>query len=203
MSGIPIRQMFYHTTEKTTAKRMSGVPEDRPHILMMCGSMGCGPIEKLTGLLTDNEGGYTLTVVCGTNSKLKKQLERRYGSRSNLRICGYVKDMSAMLDSADLYLTKPGGISVSEAAAKCLPMVFINAVAGCEAYNADFFTQLGAARLSDDVQELADICWSIISDTTELNSMRTAFSNCRDINAAEVIYSSVCSKHTSKKRGRS
>ena len=40
--------------------------------------------------------------------------------------------MALLMDSADLYLTKPGGISVTEAASMRLPMVFIDAVAGCE-----------------------------------------------------------------------
>ena len=65
VSGIPIRQMFYSSTEKETAKAVGGVPANHRHIVMMCGSMGCGPIEKLTGLLTEKaQENFTLTVVC-------------------------------------------------------------------------------------------------------------------------------------------
>lgn len=57
--------------------------------------------------------------------------------------------MSLLMDSADLYLTKPGGLSISEASAKKLPMVFLNAVAGCESYNLHFFLERGVAQTAD------------------------------------------------------
>ena len=43
-----------------------------------------------------------------------------------------------MMDSADLFLTKPGGISTTEAMVKGLPMVLVNVVGGCETPNLEF-----------------------------------------------------------------
>ena len=181
VSGIPIRQMFYSSTEKETAKAVGGVPANHKHIVMMCGSMGCGPIEKLTGLLTEKvQENFTLTVVCGTNNKLKQRLEKKYGSRKNLQIKGFVKDMSCLLDSADLYLTKAGGISVSEAAVKNLPMIFINAVAGCEEYNSRFFAEYGCYLKGNTAEELVHIVLELLKDEPRYN--RITF------NAAEKIY---------------
>ena len=62
-----------------------------------------------------------------------------------MRVIGYTKFIPLYMDSADLFLTKPGGISVTEASAKALPMAFINAVAGCEQYNMDIFIRHGFA----------------------------------------------------------
>jgi len=191
-SGIPIRQMFYRHTNKSYAKLTHKLPVDRPHIVMMCGSMGCGPIEKLTDVLTRiNDNGFCLTVVCGTNDKLKDRLESQYSDRSNLRVLGFVKDMSLLLDSADLYLTKPGGISVSEAAVKRVPMVFINAVSGCEDYNADFFVRSGCAMAGESVDELAHICEDLMSNQFALDAMVQELSRHERHNSAELIYSTM------------
>lgn len=191
-SGIPIRQMFYKSTNKDEAKRAFGIEPSHKHMVMMCGSMGCGPIEKIAGLITEQFlDGFDLTVVCGTNDKLKNQLINKYGNRDNLHILGFVKDMSALLDSADLYLTKAGGISVTEAATKKLPMVFINAVAGCEDYNSSFYTQLGCAKKSSDVKELLQICHSLISDEGRYKAMVAAFDHRITQNTAECIYSTL------------
>lgn len=192
VSGIPIRQMFYKSTEKDKVKTAVGVPTHHKHLVMMCGSMGCGPIEKLTSILTDRQkDNFTLTVVCGTNEKLKARLEAKYGSRKNLRIKGFVTDMSLLLDSADLYLTKAGGISVSEAATKHLPMVFIKAVAGCEDYNSRFFGVLGGAASGKDPKELVSTCTYLMSNNSALENMITSLSNCNSTNASEYIYNTL------------
>jgi len=191
-SGIPIRQMFYKYTEKDAAKRKLGIAPDHKHMVMMCGSMGCGPIDKLADMLTEQlQEGFDLTVVCGTNEKLKTQLEHKYGSRKNLHICGFVKDMSAMLDSADLYLTKAGGISVTEAATKKVPMIFIDAVAGCEDYNSAFYMQLGCAQKGSNVKQLTELCYSLVNSKNKYDEMYAVFESSQIKNASESIYSTL------------
>ncbi len=194
-SGIPIRQTFYNRTDKNEAKRTLGIDPSHKHMVMMCGSMGCGPIEAIAELLTEQlQEGFDLTVVCGTNKKLQTQLKSKYGNRKNLHICGFVEDMSALLDSADLFLTKAGGISVTEAATKKLPMVFVNAVDGCEAYNSDFFATLGCAVKSNSVRELVTICTSLIKSEDSYSKMIAVFDNIPMQNAAECIYTTLKGK---------
>lgn len=55
-SGIPVRKEFYDRQDPAEAKRKLGVDPDHTHLLMMCGSMGCGPLEKLTELLSRGDG---------------------------------------------------------------------------------------------------------------------------------------------------
>ncbi len=182
-SGIPICQMFYEASKV--------IPNSKQHIVMMCGSMGCGPIDKLTDLLTVENNDIELTVICGTNKKLNARLQKRYGNRQNLHICGYVKDMPGMLDSADLYLTKPGGISVTEAVIRNKPMAFINAVAGCEAYNREFFVRRGVAFYGKDTEQLASMCRKMLLDDRDYNNLVVAFDSIKKKNAAEIIYQTI------------
>lgn len=67
--------------------------------------------------------------------QIEKRLEQDHTDQPRIHMYGFRKDISMMMDSADLYLAKPGGIGTSEAARKKFPMVFVNAVAGCETYN--------------------------------------------------------------------
>lgn len=100
---------------------------------------------------------------------------------------GYTQDVPLYMDAADLYLTKPGGISVTEAAAKKLPMAFINPVSGCEQYNLEFFTALGAAVTDASPERLADKCVSLLSSEEELQTMRRALERYGQPNGAELI----------------
>lgn len=188
-SGIPVRQMFYHHTPKNEAKLAFGIPTTHSHLLMMCGSMGCGPMKKLSKalskMLPDN---IDVTVVCGTNKSLYRSLRRKYNKADNIHVLGYVDDMSKLMDSADLYLTKPGGISVTEASVKNLPMVFIDAVAGCEEYNKIYFIKKRAAKTGKTVKEIAEVCVDVLTKPRKLEKMGKNLESIAAVNAGEIIY---------------
>ena len=188
-TGIPVCREFYTGTSKAEAKRNQGIDPAKAHLLVMCGSMGCGPLEKLTMLLAKQMDGSTeLSIVCGTNEKRKEELAKKFGSESNIHIYGFVQDMNAMMDSADLYLTKPGGLSTTEAAAKHLPMVFIDAVAGCEEYNLNYFVSIGGAVTAEDPEDLAQLCIRLIKDSPKRNAMASALAASIPKYAAQHIY---------------
>lgn len=188
-SGIPIRQMFYRHTAKEEAKLAYGISAGNKHLIMMCGSMGCGPMKKLTKELAPQLGeSMDLTIVCGTNTALEKKLRKRYARFSHVHILGYVEDMSKLMDSADLYLTKPGGISVTEAAMKNLPMVFIDAVAGCEEYNKIFFIKKQAAKTETTTDGLANICLELMRTPAKLEAMHRNLAVTPKNNASKVIF---------------
>lgn len=195
-SGIPVRSEFYRRTPVGQAKRALGLAEDSRHMVMMCGSMGCGPMYGLTVQLAKSlRPNEQLTVVCGTNRALFRKLQRKCKRSRQLRILSYVKDVSGLLDSADLYLTKPGGISVTEAAEKQLPMILIDAVAGCEDYNLHFFTALGAAKTADTTEALAALCLSTLRDPAACEKMAQAYRNRQAENGATYICD-VLDRHT-------
>lgn len=192
-SGIPVRKEFYGRRDKAKAKQAQGIRPDHTHLLVMCGSMGCGPLQELTKLLSSRmDETMELSVVCGSNEKLHKELTEEFGGFPNIHIHGFVKNMSAMMDSADLYLTKPGGLSTTEAAAKMLPMVLDNTVAGCETYNLLFFTQTGGAVTADSPEELSRLCLELLGDPERLRQMEAALATLPQENAAQTLCEAVC-----------
>lgn len=191
-SGIPVRSNFGRVIEKNDAKRLLGLSTGRRHLLVMCGSMGCGPIRKMLHRISKTITPDTeVSVICGTNSCLCKKLRRRYRKHSEIHIIGYSNQMSLYMDSADLYLTKPGGISVTEAATKKLPMAFINAVAGCESYNMKFFLERGAAITADSARKLAEESIRTLTTESELICMENAMQKYEQPDGAEIIFSTL------------
>ena len=182
--------MFRSSVRKEDAKRAFGIPEGHKHLVMMCGSMGCGPIMSIARRIGRNlPDDQDLTIVCGTNKQLYRRLERRFYDSKNVHVRSYVKDMALLMDSADLYLTKPGGISVTEAASMRLPMVFIDAVAGCEEYNKDFFLRAGGAVTGQTPKEIARTSLRLLSDEHTLEKMGDALDAAVPHNAAANILS--------------
>lgn len=201
ISGIPVRQEFFHSADKAAAKEALGIPPEAKHILMMCGSMGCGPIKRLAQGLAEAMGeNQFLTVVCGTNHRLENRLENRVEEKENVRILGYVDNVPDLMDSADLYLTKPGGISVSEAAAKALPMVLVDTVGGCEEYNLNYAIEKGIAKTADGVKALLNLTMGLISDDEELDKMRAAALPLSERNGGRTVYNCLKQMERDKKK---
>lgn len=187
--GIPIWKVFFEKCTLAEAKAKLGIPAEHSHLLMSCGSMGAGPMKKIARLLAERLcDPQTLSIVCGTNQTLYEKLCKEFAQKKNIRVCGYVENMPELMNSADLYIMKPGGISVTEATAKSLPMVFINAVAGCELHNMNFFLKHKCAYTADTPEALADLCISLLKNRRALDEMRSSLSSLGCGNAAEMIY---------------
>ncbi len=191
VSGIPTRSQFKLSMDKTAAKRMFGLDTEKKNILIACGSMGCGPIETLLEILAERhaaDGSFTVTALCGSNKELRDSLLLKYAAQKDIHILGQIENMSALLDSADVYMTKPGGISVTEAAQKKLPMLLINAVGGCEKHNLDFFVAAGGAVTTDNISVLADEAVTITKNNAMRREMEAALGKVFLENNGEIIY---------------
>lgn len=179
--GIPISSDYRQRTSKDTAKINLGIDPKEDHVLLMGGSMGCGPVGNLVPkILEELPGDCVLSVVCGTNKKLFTTLSKIHNP--SLRIYAYTKKIPALMDSAKLLITKPGGISISEAATKNLPLLLLDVVGGCETKNLNFFVKNGWAQQTTTATVAQD-CVALLYDEPELERRRqilnTAFS--RDV----------------------
>ena len=188
-SGLPVRPAFYQTEDKAAAKAALGIPADHQHILMMCGSIGCGPIKELTEELSIRLSPHqVLTVVCGANEELYAKLQKRFDGYRGIRILGLADNVPQLMYSADLFLSKPGGLSTTEAAACGLPMVLIDTVAGCEGQNLEFFLHRGFAVTADTPRLLADTAMALLADPERRAAMAAAMMRPDTETPAQRIY---------------
>ena len=67
-------------------------------------------------------------------------------------------------------------------------MVLIDAVAGCEEHNLDYFLRAGMAVTTDTPEEIADLALSLAHDEARLSSMRNAMQESTARPSAEAIY---------------
>lgn len=173
-SGIPVRMDFYKKTDPKEAKDLLSLPRNKKVVLLMCGSMGCGPIKTLAEYLPQQiPSDSLLVVICGNNRRLYKSLTK-YPLPDNMRVLGFTSRMPLYMDAADLILTKPGGLSTTEAAVKALPMLFIDAVPGCETRNIEFFLKNGFADMRDSVLGLCDAVCDLLENEEKLKKMSSA-----------------------------
>ena len=171
-AGIPVRQVFTAPADRSAARRELSLPAEGRHVLLMSGSIGCGPMTELARQLNEllPEGDYA-TVLCGSNRQMLYALQMR--SLLRVQAVGFTSRVAQYMDSADLLVSKPGGISITEAACKGVPMLLADLVGGCETRNQAFFAEHGwAAACSNDT--IADSALSLLADDARREALVSA-----------------------------
>ncbi len=154
--GIPVKQAFSQPVSQQEARARLDLPQEGPVALLMSGSMGYGKLPQLAdALLREGNGTLTLCVICGNNEQQRIRLERRYAGKSQVRILGYTQNVADYMAACDVVLSKPGGLSSTEAAVAGAPLVHTAPIPGCETYNAAFFAQKEMALGGKTPRELA------------------------------------------------
>ena len=182
--GIPLRMEFSLYTEKTEARKRLGLRTDLPVVLMMGGSMGygslCGDLERIDKVRKE----FQIVVVCGSNKRVYKKISA--GSFShNVKVMGYTKEISLIMDASDCIVTKPGGITVSEALVKNLPLLLTNPIPGHEERNMNFLINTGAAIGVYEKCHVDELVWQFFNDEERRAGMSEAVKALRRPGSAE------------------
>ena len=157
VSGIPTQEKFSRKMDKAEARQRLHLPEKVPTILMMSGSMGFGNVEDMVRLLRNRMRDETnIVVLGGNNERLKASLRARFGDDTRIRIVDFTNEADIYMDACDIMLTKPGGLSSTEAAVKNVPLVHTAPIPGCETDNLMFFNHFGMSVSGETPQETAD-----------------------------------------------
>lgn len=144
VSGIPVHERFINHPDKTAARAQLHISPDKKIFLVMTGGVGC---ENMIGLCDEMvkslKSDAELYVLTGKNEKLKQRLDAKYGPEPRFHTVPFTRQVASYMAAADVLLSKPGGLSSTEAAVANIPLVHIHAIPGCETYNARFFSENG------------------------------------------------------------
>lgn len=142
--GIPVRKKFSEKIPRSEACEKLGISADKHTVLVMAGSMGYGNMPSVISSIHNFDKTCQILAVCGNNKKMLNKLrEKDYGE--NVRIYGFTDEVDILMDASDCIVTKPGGLTTSEAMAKRLPMILVNPIPGQEERNLEFFINNGVA----------------------------------------------------------
>lgn len=160
--GIPIRDMIRTRTEAVSPFHS---------VLVMGGGMGMGPdAEMVRALAVMPE--ISVRAVCGKNAHLYQLLKSVAPRSSKFKIYGFTQKIPELMAEASLLVTKPGGLTASEALAAGLPMVLVDVFGGQEEDNAAFLVDNGVARMAHNAEELQQHVREVLSSPGTLAMMR-------------------------------
>jgi processive 1,2-diacylglycerol beta-glucosyltransferase len=152
-TGIPISAKFLAKIDLRAIRKNLELRDDLPTLLVLGGGFGMGPVAEILTEVDKVEHEFQTIVVAGRNEKLQRELSKR-DYKHPTRILGFATNMHELMSAADLIVTKPGGLTSSEALALGKPMFILNPIPGQEAANSDFLLERGAAAKANRIEDL-------------------------------------------------
>jgi processive 1,2-diacylglycerol beta-glucosyltransferase len=146
-TGIPIDPSFEEPADASDARRdvLKLEDDDLPVVLVMGGGLGGGDLERVVTLFFEASAAMHLVVLCGTNERSRERLQHLAAAggypATMLAFTDRVRDLMA---GAAVLVTKPGGMSCTEALASGLPQVLYHPIPGQEEDNAAAMVRYGA-----------------------------------------------------------
>lgn len=185
--GIPVEKSFLSHRDRETVLTELGLSPEKLTVLLMGGSFGAGNIkETLEDLIAINRD-FQILVITGRNEHLKDKLSKMLDStihNKNICLLGYTNKMNDILASIDVLISKPGGLTTTEALLNDVPMIVPYFIPGQEEENLDFLTNCGAALRTTKKYSLPVLLKVLIDDPSRLDNLRKNIKSIRKFDSA-------------------
>lgn len=155
--GIPTARSFLVPHEKHSSRAKYELNDTAPVVLIMGGGMGPTHMDDVAARLLESERPIQIVALTGNDKRARRRLGRLQSSPSaSLRVLGWTDDVPGLMQVASALITKPGGLTISEAAASALPLVLFDAIPGPERRNAQRVAEAGAGIWRNGAHLAAD-----------------------------------------------
>lgn len=185
LTGIPVDESFNNSSD---TKKTDG----NLNIILTGGSAGLGKIKELIKS-SKLHPRINLFVMTGNNKKLYNDISKL--SDSNIYPLPYIssrEQLNDLYNIADAIITKPGGVTISEAIKKRIPIFIHSTLPGQEEINLKHLKEQGLVFTLEEGIDIAEQVIAVLSDNLKmLESQRSLqrYINNLDLNNPENIFS--------------
>ena len=172
--GIPVHGVFFDPQDQKMLLRQLSLDPELPTLLFMAGSFGVSNIIKLYRDLAATQVKMQIIVITGRNQKLFEAFEKEIEAAPAIptRLIYFTDEVEKYMHAADLLVTKPGGLTVSEALACNLPMAVFDAIPGQEEDNARFLKTHDMCVRIEKGRDFAQEISQLLQEKKRLQAMR-------------------------------
>lgn len=150
VTGIPIAEQFAKKNNQSIEHHA------RLNVLVSGGSVGAGNIMALLQAQTSDKG-IDYIVLCGQNKKLYDEIKKlNFDYIYPLPYIRSKRKMNDLYNHAHAIITKPGGVTISEALQKRIPIFIHSALPGQEEINLQLLKDLHLVHEINHQEELSD-----------------------------------------------
>lgn len=149
--GIPVKPYFVKKYDRDATLQDLNLSTSKFTVLIMGGSLGMGKIKDIYEQLNEMDEDIQIIIITGKNKKLYSNLLKlKDFSLKQTCIVGFTEEVNKYMQCSNLLLTKPGGLTITEALICNLPIGIFSPIPGQEEKNAQFlFKHELAVNLTD------------------------------------------------------
>lgn len=174
-TGIPVSDRFVQRIDRAQARSRLQIADDVRMYLIMTGSMGFGDIAPMAERLAAGAGKRDrIFIMTGRNEEMRAEVEEMHVRDRRIEALPFTTEVPLYMSAADVLLTKPGGLSTTEAAVVNVPIVLSAPIPGCETANAEFFRKNGLAVCAENEEGAAYAALWLASDAGKREEMMQA-----------------------------
>ncbi len=192
VSGMPVNPKFHEVdeTDAQNARRFYGLDPDKFTVFVNAGWIGGGNIPQIFRELVRGELDVQAIFLAGKNEDLRLEAERiAMQAKFPVKVIGYSNEIEKLMQSANVMVSKLGGLTTFEALACRLPII-------ADATTPPMPQEAGTVRLIEDrgagilLKRTADIVPTIrnlVVDSDEYSRMKAATAGLTMPNSTEQI----------------
>ncbi len=146
--GIPVKKDSCQKITRKEAREILGWSQNKQYIVLSGGSIGAGKLWRTEQILEEyikDDQRKNLIVICGNNEKLYDKFKKKVKAEQ-VKILKSVSNLPVYMKACDLFLTKPGGLTSTEAAVVGTNLVHLSPIPGCESKNRAYFEACHMSR---------------------------------------------------------
>jgi processive 1,2-diacylglycerol beta-glucosyltransferase len=163
--GIPTDPDFGVRHDRQATRARIGIDDDAPLVLLMGGGMGPTRMDEVAARLCEGMEPMHVVAVAGRDARVRRRLERlRPAPNVSLHVLGWTDEVAALMHAATVLVSKPGGLTLTEAGLSALPVVMFDAIPGPEKRNAERLARFGAGIMTGGIQETITAVLALLRD---------------------------------------
>ncbi|KAA8675924.1 MGDG synthase family glycosyltransferase [Clostridium sp. HV4-5-A1G] len=167
--GIPVKPEFNINYNRCDTLKNLKLSQSKFTILVMGGSLGLGKIADIYKELDKINEDIQIIIITGKNKKLYSELLKiKMSSSKETRIIGFTDQVNKYMQASDLLLTKPGGLTISEALICKIPLGLFSPIPGQEEKNAQFLLRNNLAVNLTDISKCKENIEKLLNSKEKL-----------------------------------
>ena len=178
--GMPVREQFLKQYNKAQIKQKYMVPANKPVIMVMMGGRGAQAIEKLAAQLVKLETPAHLLLCIGTQADVIDSIKAlETAPNVTVSIIEFTPNIAELMAISDLFVTKSGGQSISEALYMGLPMLIdaTDQAIEWELLNRKIVEKCGFGALVKRMHKLVPMVQEILDNPAQLAEWKANIQN--------------------------
>jgi len=185
--GVPVDPAFALSFDRTEVRRALGLHPERPVVLLMGGGIKPVPLDIIMRSLELCRHPIQVLAVTGRDREMRQRLEALRGQLAlDLHVFGWSDSIPELMAAADLLITRPGGVTSSEALAAGVPLILAFPVPGMEERHLKFLVERKVGIAASSHEEIPALVSGLLDDPKRMEAWSA---RAREIARPDAAYS--------------